>query len=363
MENMVEYVRFFRNKRVLITGHTGFKGLWLCKLLAMAGARVIGYALPFSTAEREKAFRLSGLEEQMTSVLGDVRDYEALNTVFDIYKPQIVFHLAAQPLVLKSYEEPLATYDTNIMGTIHLLECIRQHSEVISVLNVTTDKVYDNQEQETKQYKETDRLDGYDPYSNSKSCSDIVTHGYKRSFFDQLGIAVSTARAGNVIGGADFAENRIIPDCIRSAIMREPIVVRNPSSIRPYQHVLEALSAYLLITYKQYNDIHYAGSYNVGPGKEDYITTGTLVEYFCQSWGGAISWKTNHEQQAHEASYLRLDCRKIENILKWQSKWDIHMAVEKTVEWAKLYYAGEDIAACMERQIQEYFQAGIRNRQ
>ncbi|WP_427114057.1 CDP-glucose 4,6-dehydratase [Megasphaera sueciensis] len=363
MENMVEYIRFFHHKRVLVTGHTGFKGLWLCKILEMAGAHVIGYAMPFSTAEGEKAFCLSGVGEQMTSVLGDVRNYETLNMVFDIYKPQIVFHLAAQPLVLKSYEDPLATYATNIMGTIHLLECVRHHPEVISVLNVTTDKVYDNQEQETKQYSETDRLDGYDPYSNSKSCSDIVTHGYKRSFFDQLGIAVSTVRAGNVIGGADFAENRIIPDCIRSAVRGEPIVVRNPSSVRPYQYVLEALSAYLLIAYKQYKEIHYAGAYNVGPGKGDYITTGTLVEYFCQSWGGAISWKTSHTQQAHEASYLKLDCRKIENTLQWQPKWDIHMAVEKTVEWAKLYYAGGNIAACMARQIQEYFQDGPRNRQ
>lgn len=251
MEIMGIDLEFFKNKRVFITGHTGFKGTWLCKILEMAGAEVTGYALESPTEEGGKVFRLSGAEAGMNSVIGDIRDLDKLSKVFEEAHPEIVMHLAAQPIVLESYRNPVVTYSTNVMGTVNILECVRQAGYVKSFLNVTTDKVYQNNEWAWG-YREIDPLDGYDPYSNSKSCSELVTHSYQKSFFSSQGTAISTARAGNVIGGGDFAENRIIPDCIRAAYAGKPIEVRNPYSTRPYQHVLEPLYAYLMICEAQY---------------------------------------------------------------------------------------------------------------
>ena len=247
---------FYKNKRVFITGHTGFKGSWLCKILKMAGADVTGYSLAPQT--NPNLFEIAHIDKNINSIIGDIRDYTSLEKAFFNAKPEIVFHLAAQPIVRESYEDPVYTYETNVMGTVNILECVRKSNCVKSFLNVTTDKVYENNEW-VWGYRENDPLDGFDPYSNSKSCSDIVTHSYYKSFLKDLGVAVSTARAGNVIGGGDFAKDRIIPDCVRAVLKSEKIIVRNPNSTRPYQHVLEPLFAYLLIAQKQYEDIKYQG--------------------------------------------------------------------------------------------------------
>ena len=347
---------FYKNKKVLVTGHTGFKGSWLCKILTDAGAKVTGYSLKPPTSP--SLFEILHLEEQMNSVIGDIRDLAHLKQVFDEARPEIVFHLAAQPIVRTSYEEPVYTYETNVMGTVNICECVRLNPCVKSFLNVTTDKVYDNREWEWG-YREEDPLDGYDPYSNSKSCSELVTHSYIRSFYQNMDVAVSTARAGNVIGGGDFAKDRIIPDCIRAAVKKEDIIVRNPASIRPFQHVLEPLYAYLLIAAKQYEDKAYAGFYNVGPEDADCITTGALVTIFCQKWGEAQKWELLDRRlalsQPHEANFLKLDCSRLKRKFSWKPVWNIEMAVEKSVEWAKTWRDCEDVAACMERQIEDFF--------
>lgn len=343
---------FYQGRKVLITGHTGFKGTWLCHMLVLAGADVTGYALMPPTVP--SAFELSGIENKITSVIGDVRDLELLEATFEKYQPEIVFHLAAQPIVRDSYKNPHYTYETNVMGTVNILECIRKTDCIKSFLNVTTDKVYENRECDTG-YRETDHLDGFDPYSNSKSCSELVTHSYKNSFFSDGRVAVSTARAGNVIGGGDFANDRIISDCVRASIKNESIVVRNPYSIRPYQHVLDPLYAYLLIARKQYEDLKYAGWYNVGPDECDCVTTGDLVTYFCNKWGENQIWKNIAEANApHEAHFLKLDCSKIKNLLGWQPRWNVEQAIEKTVEWTKCYMKNENISDIMNAQINNF---------
>lgn len=344
---------FYKGKNVLVTGHTGFKGSWLCAVLEMAGAKVIGYAL--KPTEEENLFSLSEIGKDMESIEGDVRDIEHLKKVFEKYSPEIVFHLAAQPLVRESYERPVYTYETNVMGTVNLLECVRITPGIKSVLNVTTDKVYENKEWNWG-YRETDALDGYDPYSNSKSCSELVTHSYKKSFLDEMGIAVSTARAGNVIGGGDFAENRIIPDCVRAAMAGQEIVVRNPYSIRPFQHVLEPLSAYLMIAEQQAVSSDKQGYYNVGPRESDCITVGELTDLFCREWQNEVSWKNVHDGGPHEATFLKLDCSLVKNRIGWKPQWNIQKAVEKTVEWTKVYQAKGNIRACMEAQIKEFME-------
>ncbi len=342
---------FFKNKTILLTGHTGFKGTWLSIMLEMAGARVVGYAL--KPPAGENLFQLSGAGKGMTDLEGDIRDYQNLKSVFDKYQPELVIHMAAQPIVRESYENPVYTYETNVMGTVHLLECVRNTESVSSVLNVTTDKVYENREW-IWGYRETDPLDGYDPYSNSKSCSELVTHSYKKSFFDNRNIAVSTARAGNVIGGGDFAKDRIIPDCVRAALAKEEIMLRNPYSIRPFQHVLEPLTAYLEIVEQQAKEPGKQGYYNVGPDEEDCITVGELTDLFCRSWGEGLSWKNLCEEGPHEASFLKLDCSLVKARMDWKPRWQIQTAVEKTVEWTKVYREHGDIRSCMERQIKEF---------
>lgn len=352
----MELFDFYKNKKVLVTGHTGFKGSWLCRLLLDAGAEVTGYSLEPPT--EPNLFSMLGLSAKMRSVLGDVRDLAHLKEVFKEVQPQIVFHLAAQPIVRTSYEEPVYTYETNVMGTVHLCECVRRNPCVRSFVNVTTDKVYHNNEWEWG-YRESDPLDGYDPYSNSKSCSELVTHSYINSFFKQMDLAVSTVRAGNVIGGGDFAKDRIIPDCVRAALRREPVVVRNPYSIRPFQHVLEPLYVYLMIAAKQYGDKRYAGSYNVGPDDIDCITAGELAELFCGSWKEGQTWiaQENGAGQPHEANFLKLDCSRLKRTFGWKPVWNIAAAVDKTVEWTKAWQKGGSIDACMSAQITEFLRA------
>lgn len=350
-------VDFYKGKRIFVTGHTGFKGSWLCRILINAGADVTGYAL--EPEKNARLFGVSGIVDKMHSIVGDIRDSDGLLRVFEGAQPEIVFHLAAQPIVLESYKDPAYTYETNVMGTVNILECIRKSNSVRSFVNVTTDKVYKNK-MWCWGYRETDELDGSDPYSNSKSCSELVTDSYFHSFFKQRKIAVSTARAGNVIGGGDFSANRIIPDCVRCATKKEAITVRNPSSIRPYQFVLESLSAYLMIAEKQCKDFGCAGNYNIGPAESDTITTGQLVDIFCRKWKNS-TWRTvNNIDQPHEEKILSLDCSKIRSVLGWRPVYDIEKAVEKTVDWYKCFYKQGNISELMDQQIKEYLSlAGV----
>lgn len=358
MESVViRMPEFFSGKKVLVTGHTGFKGTWLCKILVSYGAIVAGYSLEPPTFP--SLFEICNIKKDIISIIGDIRDIDKLNKVFSDFQPDIVIHLAAQPLVRESYNDPRYTYETNVMGTVNVLDCIRRYFCVKSVLIVTTDKVYQNNEW-CWGYRESDPLDGSDPYSNSKSCSELVTHSYIKSFFNKRDISVSTARAGNVIGGGDYAKDRIIPDCVKSAEYGNEIVVRNPFSIRPYQHVLEPLFAYLLIIQKQSADPNYSGYYNVGPDDKDCITTGKLVDLFCEKWekqsGNPQHWINQNDGGPHEANFLKLDCSKIKKSIQWKPRWDIGYAVEKTIEWSLAYQNGQDVSDLMNRQIEEYFQ-------
>jgi len=326
--------RFYSNKTVLITGHTGFKGSWLSKILIDFGSKVIGYSLSPNT--EPNLFKLLELEDKMISIIGDIRDFEKLKNVVDKYKPDIIFHLAAQALVRDSYENPKYTYETNILGTVNLLETIRTSDYCRSLVNVTTDKVYKNNEWHWG-YRENDQLDGYDPYSNSKSCSDIITQSYIRSFFGNKKTSISIMRAGNVIGGGDFSKDRIIPDCIKAAVSNSRIEIRNPHSIRPYQHVLEPLFVYIFVAYKQYYDKKYADTYNVGPEDQDCVKTGNLVDIFCKKYGNDLIWLNKSDNGPHEANFLKLDCSKIKSNLLWKPLLNIEKAVELTIEWVKIW--------------------------
>ena len=327
---------FWKNKRILVTGHTGFKGSWLTEALLLAGAEVTGYALEPPTDP--SLFELLKLKDRMRSVTGDIRDLEHLMEVFRETQPEFVLHMAAQPIVRLSYREPVMTYETNVMGTVNICECVRQCPGVRSFLNVTTDKVYENGEKGTG-FVETDRLDGYDPYSNSKSCSELVTHGYVRSFLKEQGVAVSTARAGNVIGGGDFAPDRIVPDCVRAAESGSPLVLRNPDSVRPFQHVLEPVMVYLDILEKQAADPSLAGAYNVGPDLSDCVRTGELAQLFADAWNpkeaeregsaagagsegrpGKFRIEIRPDGGPHEAGFLRLECSKLKKTFGWEAQ-------------------------------------------
>lgn len=343
---------FYKGKKVLVTGHTGFKGTWLCRILINAGAQVTGYSLNPPT--EPNLFSIADVESRMNSVIGDIRDLDHLKKVFEQTQPEIVLHLAAQPIVRDSYKDPVYTYETNVMGTVNICECVRLNPCVKSFLNVTTDKVYKNNEWEWG-YRENEPLDGFDPYSNSKSCSELVTHSYINSFFNNMDLAVSTARAGNVIGGGDFANDRIVPDCVRAAAEGKDIIVRNPHSTRPYQHVLEPLAAYLMIAEKQFEDKKYAGFYNVGPDESDCVTTGNLVDTFCAKWGEGIKWIDRYDGGPHEANFLKLDCSKLKTTFGWKPRWNFDTAIEKSVEWSKVYAAGGDVVACMDKEIEEFF--------
>ena len=327
-------------------------------LLVMAGAEVTGYALKSPT--NPALFDICRLLEQINSVEGDVRDLEHMKKVFTKVQPEIVIHMAAQPIVRESYKNPVYTYETNVMGTVNVLECVRLTNSVKSFVNVTTDKVYRNKEWAWG-YRENEELNGYDPYSNSKSCSELVTSSYLNSFFWDMDVAISTARAGNVIGGGDFAVDRIIPDCIRAAEKKEDIIVRNPFSTRPYEHVLEPVVAYLMIAKAQYEDKRYAGNYNVGPDDADCWTTGELVTLFCDKWnkatGDSVKWINKYDGGPHEANFLKLDCSKLKNTFGWKPRWNVETTMEKIVEWQTAYIDGKNISDCMGKQIIEFLNA------
>lgn len=351
---MTELLNFYKNKKVFLTGHTGFKGTWFSRILILSGAKVTGYSLAPLT--NPSLFEQTDTVNQIKSIIGDIRDGEKLKTAMLEAKPDIVFHLAAQPIVRTSYKDPVGTYETNVMGTVNILEAVRACGYVKSFVNVTTDKVYLNKEW-TWGYRENEELCGFDPYSNSKSCSELVTYSYRNSFFnEEKSPAISTARSGNVIGGGDYATDRIIPDCIRAVESDKDIILRNPNSTRPYQHVLECLSGYLTLAKAQYKDKSFAGSYNFGPDDESCVTTGELATMFCKSWGDGASWKNVSEANApHEANFLKLDCSKSKSVLGWYPKWGICDAIKKIVEWEKAVQNGMPAAEITDKQIKEYF--------
>ena len=344
----------YRGKTVFVTGHTGFKGSWLSVMLVNAGARVVGYSTCAGASPR--LFDLCGIQSQITHIRGDVRNLEELAGAMAASQPEYVFHLAAQPIVRESYRDPVTTYATNVMGTVNLLEAVRRTPSVRSVLNVTTDKVYRNREWAWG-YRENEELDGFDPYSNSKSCSELVTHSFVSSFFSGGQVAVSTARAGNVIGGGDFARDRIIPDCVRAVSQGKPIIVRNPDSTRPFQHVLEPLYAYLMIAAGQRENPALAGWYNVGPDEGDCFRTGALVDLFVRLWGEDARWECHPDGGPHEATFLKLDCSKLKTVFGWHPRWNLETALRKTVEWSRAWLAGDDVRACMDRQMADFLSA------
>lgn len=353
-----EMKKYYNGKRVFVTGHTGFKGAWLCKILNLMGAEVYGYSLLPST--EPSIYNLLQLDNLVHSTIGDVRDFEGLKNAMEKAKPEYVFHLAAQPLVRESYRIPRETFDTNVMGTVNLLECIRLIPDISSVLVVTTDKVYENKDLIDYAFKEDDKLDGYDPYSNSKSCAELVTHSYIKSFFNENSdVSVSTARAGNVIGGGDFSADRIIPDCVRAMKNKETIGIRNPYSIRPYQHVLEPLIIYMTIAVLQRDNPELSGYYNIGPDVIDCITTGELADMFIKYWGENASWINIEERNSvHEAGFLKLDCSKLKKVFGWQPTWNIEESVKNTVLWYKVWINAEDIIQITEKQIREFMDYG-----
>ncbi|TCL47674.1 CDP-glucose 4,6-dehydratase [Thermolongibacillus altinsuensis] len=351
------YYDFWKGKKVFITGHTGFKGTWLSLWLTKLGAHVTGYALP--PDEENSLFYLCKTDQMVDSYFGDVRDYEKLQTCLLQAKPDIVIHLAAQPLVRESYRNPVDTYSINVMGTVHLLDSVRKCDCVRAVVNVTTDKCYENHEW-LWSYRENDALGGKDPYSNSKACSEFVTNAYRNSFFSpkqyaKHGVALASARAGNVIGGGDWAKERLIPDCFRAILNKETLVIRNPKAIRPWQHVLEPLSGYLILAEYLYEyGPDYGEAWNFGP-KEDNRTVEWIVQYISKIWKNEIDYKViEDEKQFREATYLRLDWAKAKNRLNWQPKWQIERALDMTMKWLEAYIRDEDIATICFKQIEEY---------
>ncbi len=346
---------FYKNKKVLITGNTGFKGSWMTQMLLLLGADVTGISLRPGTDP--SLYEILHQGNNINEYIVDIRDFEQVLNIFHKEKPEIVFHLAAQPIVIASYKEPRYTYDVNVMGTVNICECIRRSASVRSFVNVTTDKVYQNNEWEFP-YRETDRLDGFDPYSNSKSCSELVTASYARAFFKGRDIAVSACRAGNVIGGGDFSGFRIIPDCYRDTVSGKGIAVRNPNSVRPYQHVLEAVNFYLLAAKMQMDDSSLAGNYNVGPEYSDCIKTSEVCDLFCGFWGGEARWEAIETQGPHEANLLRLDTSKAKSRLGWRPVWDVKRAIKETVQWYKVFSDGGDMAGVTEGQIKTYLSEG-----
>jgi CDP-glucose 4,6-dehydratase len=351
---------FWLDKRVFITGHTGFKGSWLCLWLSRLGAKVTGYALDPPT--NPSLFKLARVDKLITSIIGDVRDNKKLAKCLSEAKPAIVFHLAAQPLVRDSYKIPVDTYSINVLGTVGILEAIRLHGDSVrAFINITTDKVYENRER-LRAYRENEPLGGYDPYSNSKACSELVTASYRNSYFNtdaynKHKIAVATARAGNVIGGGDWAADRIVPDCIKAILANKPIIVRNPHAIRPWQHVLEPLSGYLCLAEKLCKDgPKYAESWNFGPVDRDCKTVGYLVKTICEQWGTKAKYSLAKNKGPHEASFLKLDCSKAHARLGWSPHWNLEKALSATVAWYETYSLKGDVKEMCFKQIDEFEQ-------
>ncbi len=349
---------FWRGKKVFLTGHTGFKGSWLSLLLQSAGAEVTGYALTPPTSP--SLFEVADVERGMTSIIADIRDLPTLQQAIQVSKPEIVIHMAAQPLVRKSYLEPVETYSTNVMGTVNLLEAVRGSTSVKVVVNVTSDKCYENREWAWG-YRENEPMGGYDPYSNSKGCAELVTAAYRNSYFhpdkyNEHGVAIGSGRAGNVIGGGDWAEDRLIPDMMRAITQSKPVSIRNPYSIRPWQHVLEPLSGYLLLAQKLYEEgPGFAEGWNFGPNEDDAKPVHWILDNLTRVWGDGASWILDGGNHPHEANYLKLDCSKAKARLNWVPKWHLDKALATIVAWQKKYQEGADMKLVTLEQINMYF--------
>jgi len=348
----------YKGRKVLVTGHTGFKGSWLCLMLNKLGAEVYGYALPPPT--NPSLFVEANIEEIMTSYIGDIRDYELLLKTLLEVRPEIVIHMAAQPIVRESYRNPRETFEINVMGTVNLFDAIRQVNSVKAILNVTTDKCYENKEWHWG-YRENEPMGGYDPYSNSKGCSELVTASFRNSFFNPAkygdhGVALATARAGNVIGGGDWANDRLIPDFIRSISIGEKVKIRSPYAIRPWQHLLEPLTGYLTLCEKLFtNGPTFAEAWNFGPEDKDAKNVEWITQTICELWGDNAEFEIDKNPQPHEANYLKLDCSKAKAELGWIPKWDIENTLKSIVVWNKSFIAGDNIRIVTENQIDEYF--------
>jgi len=350
---------FWRGKRVLVTGHTGFKGSWLSLWLQSMGAELYGLALTPPT--KPALFTEANVADGMRSILGDVRDYAVVRDALNQAQPEIVIHMAAQPLVRLSYQEPVETYSTNVLGTVHLLEAVREIGGVRAVVNVTTDKCYENREW-VWGYREDEPMGGFDPYSNSKGCSELVTSAYRRSFFAGTATAVASARAGNVIGGGDWAEDRLVPDILKAFERQEAVIVRNPHAIRPWQHVLEPLSGYLTLAERLYCDGEdWAEAWNFGPRDDDAQPVRWIVERMVALWGQGASWVLDDRQNPHEANYLKLDISKVKSRMGWNPRWDLATALEKIVQWQRAWLQGEKIQAQCLEQIEQYQTANIKD--
>jgi CDP-glucose 4,6-dehydratase len=357
LESLEMNAAFWRGKRVLLTGHTGFKGSWLSLWLQSMGAQVVGYALAPPT--NPSLFEVADVAQGMTSIIGDIRDLAHLKTVFAAHQPEIVIHMAAQPLVRYSYIEPVETYSTNVMGTVNLLEAVRATPSIKAVVNVTTDKCYENREWDWG-YRENEAMGGFDPYSSSKGCAELVTAAYRNSYFHpekytEHGIAIASARAGNVIGGGDWAEDRLIPDIMRAIAQGQPVHIRNPHATRPWQHVLEPLSGYLVLAEKLYTEgAAYAEGWNFGPHDDDAKPVQWIVEKLTQTWGEGASWTLNSGDHPHEAHYLKLDCSKAKARLNWHPRWHLAQALQQIVEWQRAYQSGKHMKTMTLEQIDFY---------
>lgn len=348
---------FWQDRRVFITGHTGFKGSWLCLWLSSLGAEVSGYALEPPTDP--SLFKLARVDKLVESTIADVRDREQLQSALMAANPEIVIHMAAQPLLRESYRSPVETYAVNVMGTVNLLEAVRRCDSVRAVINVTTDKCYENREWHWG-YRENEPMGGYDPYSSSKGCSELVTAAYRSSFFnpddsDSHSAAIASARAGNVIGGGDWATDRLICDCIRALLMDEKIKIRNPNAIRPWQHVLEPLSGYMLLAQKLYAEGScFAQGWNFGPNDEDARPVEWIVQRLCDRWDGRAAYSLDKGNHPHEATYLKLDCSKAKAVLGWQPRWNLEKTLGSIVEWTQGFKKGSDVRRICLRQIDDY---------
>ncbi|MDR3217845.1 MAG: CDP-glucose 4,6-dehydratase [Dysgonamonadaceae bacterium] len=358
---MVDLLNSYKGKKVFLTGHSGFKGSWMCLLLNQLGAEVYGYALNPPT--NPSLYEVAKIKELITSYIADVRDYQALSKALLEVQPDMVIHLAAQALVRDSYKNPLDTYSINVMGTVNLLEAIRHTKSVRAVVNVTTDKCYENREW-LWGYRENEPMGGYDPYSNSKACSELVTSSFRSSFFNPADygkthqVALASARAGNVIGGGDWASDRLIPDFIRTIGHGEKVKIRSPYAIRPWQHVLEPLSGYLMLGAKLLMDgSKYAEAWNFGPNDSDAKTVEWMIGKLCNLWGEDASYEIDTNPQPHEATCLKLDCSKAKTRLGWYPKWDIETAINNIVEWTKAYKQGVEMRSFCEKQILQYFES------
>ena len=349
LENLEMSSSFWQDKKVLITGHTGFKGSWLALWLQSLGARVVGLALDPPT--QPNLFSIAEVPKNMVSLIGDIRDFELMKKIQSQYQPEIVFHLAAQPLVRASYHNPIETYATNVMGTVNLLESIRQTEiDVKAILIVTSDKCYDNKEW-LWSYREHDRLGGYDPYSNSKACTELVTAAYRNSYH----LKMASVRAGNVIGGGDWAQDRLVPDIIRSLNDRSEIVIRYPHALRPWQHVLEPLHGYLQLAEKLYHHpVEYAEAWNFGPEESDVRSVSWMVERILKLWNSPTAWQLLENNRLHEAGYLKLDSTKAKTRLGWQPQWNIEQALQETIRWYRAYQDGADMREMTSLQIKQY---------